>query len=525
MCLDTYNVVSGGKSKPVFERYKCNNMTRHVIVYCSRLEGNYSIDEFVKSSEKIQNIIRLLNSFDSYGTRELIEQLREKPKEDFLNKCAHNYDKIFKINYSGVADYTPNRIFEMRILSDCHNAVYFEDFNNDIGDRSFKTINIGKYIFGRKPMEEECKIKLEDKAFLIEKVKNSSRTDQDKLSLIDKINSNKLDEADELLLEDEIKSDIIKRTNETINKINLLSYNHYCLTSKRGMNGTIKISEEDKINLNAINKINESTADELEKMGHLDLDNLDVTTKLTLIEIISSAKFDEQFKNKLKNNLIDKIKKINESELDEIKTTKIIDASHIEVSTFKLSKELLIQLVETDNLEKLQNYTYYHGLKKYIVDECNILSDIKSCQKYLINAIKSNILKDTKMWNRCFTSILDPEDQEHKSIFDFKELFGDTSKEQLKCEVYESAIPRIPNWITQGDREFKKAILEAVMTHYTVRETMEDVHIYGDKTRQYHCCDGTDLKVPYRSKIENLRGLKGATEEMNKELQLGLKIV
>ena len=74
------------------------------------------------------------------------------------------------------------------------------------------------------------KKKLEDKAFLIEKVKNSYRTDQDKLSLIDKINSNKLNKADKLFLEDEIRSDIIKRTDETINKIGFLllyPYDHH----------------------------------------------------------------------------------------------------------------------------------------------------------------------------------------------------------------------------------------------------------------------------------------------------------
>lgn len=519
--LDTYNVASGGKFRPITERYKCDNIERHMIVYHS-LEGNYSVDEFIKSSEKVQNVIQILNSFNFLKSRNLIESSRNWSKRRCLNEYkiySHDIENIAKMNNPTGEDYTPNKIVEMKILKKaglhgCRDKIiYFEDFNDDEGEKLFRVINLFDYTSNlRKPMEEECKKKLEDKAFLIEKVENSSRTDQDKLILTNKINSNKLNRADKLLLEDEIRSDIIKRTNETINKINLLP--NSCLNQRlvRIYEDKKAISEEDKINLNAINKINESTADELEKMNHLDLANLDLTTKLTLIEIISSAKFDEEFKN----NLIDKIKKISESELDEIKREN-------KLLKLELSKKLLIKLVETDNLKELQNYyKNYFGLEKYIGDECNILSYIKSCQDRLISSMESNILEDNKMWNEYFTSILDPNDQEHKSIFDFRELFEENIKKRKGINaVYKPAIPRILDQIQQRNNDLDNAILKTVMMHHTVRETMENLYIIGKKTYPYVARDGLLIEaLPYQSKTVTLENLKGAIGEIGGAIKM-----
>ena len=130
------------------------------------------------------------------------------------------------------------------------------------------------------------------------------------------------------------------------------------------------------------------------------------------------------------------------------------------------------------------------------------------------------------MWNEYFTSILDPNDQEHKSIFDFRELFEENIKKRKGInDVYEPAMPRILDQIQQRNNDLDNAILKTVMMHHTVRETMENLYIIGNKTYPYIALDGATIEaLPYQSKTGILRDLRGAAEEMGKELQLGLKM-
>ena len=127
-----------------------------------------------------------------------------------------------------------------------------------------------------------------------------------------------------------------------------------------------------------------------------------------------------------------------------------------------------------DKVEKSNELTKTD--RSILTDKLKSNSELNEDDKlFLMNKIKLSILTDCQKLKDPLASTRDPQDQEHNSIFDFEEIFGNMTQEDREGRVILPIIPRMQ--CVAGNEEREKAILKEVTTFHANEETMKSKHL------------------------------------------------
>lgn len=168
------------------------------------------------------------------------------------------------------------------------------------------------------------------------------------------------------------------------------------------------------------------------KIDGIDLSRLDEETKLALAEVIYFAKFEKELLNKIITS--------DKAMADEVMAN-------------------LKRFMRSDNTDKSS-----------IIVKGSIFwqFSIGTAREIMLS-----ILTDNQSWEDRFARIRNPQDQEHNSIFDFREVFENMTQEDRGGRIVLPIIPRVQNIERNEERE--KALLKTVVTLSTIKETMENI--------------------------------------------------
>ena len=185
-------------------------------------------------------------------------------------------------------------------------------------------------------------------------------------------------------------------------------------------------------------------------------------------------------------------------------------------------------IINGSDVMYFEDFNDYNGEEKFrLTNKLQLTEPIKNA-----DAI-SNMLCYNNTWKERWEAIKNPQDQEHNSIFDFREVFQSMPEEDQKGRVFSPNIPRVQNSI-ERDEELENTIIKRMETLEIIKNVQAYIKAEGrlivtsknmEKGSQYVAKDGTAIEETSITREneqdanEQNAQIVGALNEVNQNIQ------